>query len=82
MEQLVMVAMNVCQEYARKSASQVLTEYEVQLYEQAARTSRAYLRSVENSFRMGLIDQEKELDDKLRGKEGEDDGDPTPAPKA
>lgn len=52
MEQVVIAAMAVCQEYARKSQHMSLPEYELLMYEQACRTVQAFLKAVESSFLM------------------------------
>ena len=60
MEQLITMCLHTCEQYALKSAVQTLTEYEAQLYEQIAVTTRAYLKSVELSLRLGILQQEKD----------------------
>ncbi len=72
MDQLIMACLTTVQEFLRKSSETPLSEDEALLYQQAARTARAYLKSIENSFRMGLIDQERELDRRLEEQEGGD----------
>lgn len=84
MEQLVIACLSTAMNYLNKSVSGTLTEFEVLLYEQCSRTATAYLKSIENSFRMGMIEQERELHKKLEDdnkKGGDEDGEVTPVPE-
>lgn len=63
MEQTMMMAMQTCQLYSRRDD---LTKTEILMYEQMCRTIQMYMLSFENSFRIGIHEQEKEFDGRLK----------------
>lgn len=78
MDAIILAAMNLVQEYSSRTVMGTLNEEEALLYAQCCRTAKVYLRSLENSFRLGLIEQERHLDKQLDKEEdnrkgGEDD---------
>jgi hypothetical protein len=55
-----MMALQTCQEYAQKSASTTLTEYEVQLYEWICRTTSTYLKGHDFMLRKQMAELERD----------------------
>lgn len=60
MDQVVMMAMQTCQEYAQKSASQSLTEYEMLMYEQLCTMLTTYAKGHDLALRKQMPELERD----------------------
>lgn len=60
MEQMIMMAMQTCQEYAQKSASTSLTEYEMLMYEQLCRLVGTYCKGHDLALRKTIPEMERD----------------------
>lgn len=59
MEQLLLMMMQTCTEYAGKSGAMPLTEYEMLMYEQICRAVTLYMKSYEISLKR-ILEKEEE----------------------
>ncbi len=59
--QLVMMALQTCQEYAQKSSSASLTEYEMLMYEQLCRLVTTHSHGLELALRRQVFELERDV---------------------